>query len=255
MKHNVKYLFILISIFLILEIYLYYKYYQIYYRENVIQESLLYIPTGCNYQDVKKRIKNKLINYKSFIIVAELCNYKHNIKPGKYKLKIGESNKSIINKLINGYQEKIKLHIQNFDNISYIAKILQKNFEANFFKISTALKQQTIKDGFSDIDAIKIYFIPGQYTFYWNTSPETIIKLMKKKYELFWNNQRKKKIKYLGLTQIEVINLASIIQRESNHRDEQSKIAGLYLNRYKLKMKLQSDPTIIFAKKKKMVLI
>lgn len=255
MKHNIRYLFILLFIILLLEIYLYYRYHTIYYQNNINKNSILYIPTGCNYQKFKKRIKNKLINYHYFILISEVFNYKNNIKPGKYKLKIGESNKLIINKLINGYQDSIRLQIQNFDNIAYIINIIQKNFEAKSKIINYTIKKQSIKDGFSDIDAIKIYFIPGIYNFFWNDSPEKIIKLMKKRYKLFWNTQRKKKTKHLKLTPIQIITFASIIQRESNHTDEQSKIAGLYLNRYKLKMKLQSDPTIIFAKKKKMDLI
>lgn len=249
MKKFDKYRFFLVFAFFI-ALCLYYKHYQKNYQNNVSKETLLYIPTGSNYQEVKKRIKNKLINYEYFISVAEFFNYKYKIKPGKYKLKIGDSNRSIINKLINGNQEPVILRIHPFDHISEISEIIRKNFESDSIKINSAIKKEAIKEKNIDIDAIKIYFIPGKYTFFWNDSVEKIIFIMKKKYQFFWNSDRIKKAKKLGLTPIEVINFAAITQRESNRVNEQPKIAGLYLNRYRLRMKLQSDPTILFSKKK-----
>lgn len=250
MIKNIKYLFVLIPFFYI-GMYLFYKYYQKNYKSNVFIDTLLYIPTGSNYEDVKKRIQNKIIDYKHFISIAESFGYKNNIKPGKYKLNQGESNQSIIHKLIKGHQEPVQLQIHTFDHISEISEIIRMNFEIDSIKINSAIKKQTSEDGFSDIDAIKIYFIPGKYTFLWNDSAEKIIYTMKNIYKSFWNYDRQNKARELRLTPIEVINLAAITQRESYCTDEQPKIAGLYFNRYETQMKLQSDPTVLFAKKKR----
>ena len=76
-------------------------------------------------------------------------------------------------------------------------------------------------------------FIPNSYNVYWNTSPEDFRDKMLNEYNKFWNQDRSEKAKKLGLTKLEVISLASIIQIESRKIDERPIVAGLYINRLK----------------------
>ena len=66
-------------------------------------------------------------------------------------------------------------------------------------------------------------------------------------YEKFWTADRKQQAKDINLSPIQVTVLASIVDAEALHDDEMPTIAGLYLNRLKKGMKLESDPTVIFA--------
>lgn len=50
-----------------------------------------------------------------------------------------------------------------------------------------------------------------------------------------------------GRTMREVVNLAAIVQREALHVDEMPMIAGVYLNRLAIGMKLDADPTVQYA--------
>jgi UPF0755 protein len=91
-------------------------------------------------------------------------------------------------------------------------------------------------------------FIPNTYQFYWNTSAEQFMERMAKEYKAFWTDERKAKAKKIGLSQTEVAVLASIVQAEqSRHHDEKPVIAGLYINRLKKGMRLESDPTLVYA--------
>ena len=63
----------------------------------------------------------------------------------------------------------------------------------------------------------------------------------------FWTEHRKTKAQKLNLSPEEVTTLASIVEKETIKNDEQPKVAGLYLNRLKRGVKLESDPTVIFA--------
>jgi UPF0755 protein len=73
---------------------------------------------------------------------------------------------------------------------------------------------------------------------------------MLKNYERFWNKRRLGQAKKLGLSPQEVYVLASIVHKESVKKEEQPRIAGLYLNRLRKRMRLQADPTVIFAIKR-----
>jgi UPF0755 protein len=93
-------------------------------------------------------------------------------------------------------------------------------------------------------------FIPNTYEFYWNTSAEEFTNRMINEYANFWTVNRKKKADKIKLNYYEVSVLASIVEKEQNiKKDERPEIAGLYLNRIKKRMKLESDPTLIFALK------
>ncbi len=90
-------------------------------------------------------------------------------------------------------------------------------------------------------------FIPDTYEFYWNVTPEDLVKKLRRYYHKFWTEERLGKAEKLGLTPIEVAIIASIVEEETAKRDEQGKVARLYINRLKKGMRLQADPTVKFA--------
>ena len=74
---------------------------------------------------------------------------------------------------------------------------------------------------------------------------------MFEEYNKFWNRSRSDKAKQQNLTPLQVVTLASIVQKETTTVSERPKVAGLYLNRLKDFWPLQADPTIIYAIKQK----
>jgi UPF0755 protein len=91
------------------------------------------------------------------------------------------------------------------------------------------------------------FFIPDSYDFYWNTTAKDFLSRIGSYYEKFWNAERKKSASVLNLSRGEVATLASIVQQESNYKPERPIIAGVYLNRLRKGMRLQADPTVVFA--------
>jgi UPF0755 protein len=94
-------------------------------------------------------------------------------------------------------------------------------------------------------------YIPNTYEFYWNAEPKDIQKRLLHQYEIFWNSTREEKRKAINLSRLEVSVLASIVQKETAKVDERPKVAGVYINRLKRGLKLQADPTVIYALKQK----
>jgi UPF0755 protein len=92
-------------------------------------------------------------------------------------------------------------------------------------------------------------FIPGTYKMYWTDSPEMFITQMDSDYKRFWTKENRTKAAGAGLSPMQVTILASIVQAEQGlYMDEKPIIAGLYINRLRIGMALQSDPTLVYAR-------
>lgn len=90
--------------------------------------------------------------------------------------------------------------------------------------------------------------VRNTYEVWWTVSVEKLMQRLAKENDVFWNtNERRVKAERLGLSIPEVITLASIVEEETNYQPEKSRVAGLYLNRLRKGIRLQSDPTVKFA--------
>jgi UPF0755 protein len=225
-------------------------YYLRFFGPNVTdKQEYLYIKTGSTLDDVFKTINEQGIvkDTTSFVQAAQSMKYVK-VKPGKYRLKNGMSNRNFINMLKSGNQEPVTLAFHNIRLKNQFAGFVSKKIEADSVSILRLLDSAKFAEqyGFTT-DNIYTVFIPNSYQLYWNTSPEKFFKRMYANYETFWTPERKQKAAALKLTPQEVSVLASIVDAEALHDNEMPTIAGLYLNRLNKGMKLQSDPTVIFA--------
>lgn len=240
----------IIAIVLILGIIIGYPYYKNNYSSNVNQTTAIYIPTHATYSQVRTLIMPYLKDINSFDKIAKSLKYPENIKAGKYKINKGESNKKIIRRLFLGEQEEVHLRIKSYNDMYELASDLGKNLESDSLTFINYFKKIASQKGFSEIEELKIYFTPETYYVHWNTSPKELYSRFKKTHDEFWTQERINKAQKLGLSQLQVYTLASIVQREYMKKEELPIIASLYLNRYRKGKKLQSDPTVIYAERK-----
>ena len=90
-------------------------------------------------------------------------------------------------------------------------------------------------------------YLPNSYQVFWDISAKEFVDRMYKEYSRFWNTDRLAKAKVLNFSKDEVMALASIVYEESKQKTEQPRVAGVYINRLKIGMPLQADPTLKFA--------
>jgi len=253
-KHVIKKLIIIIFAFFIIILgSIAYSYYNKVYKENVrinLKDEFVYIPTGSTFEDVVRILtkENILNDIASFEWLAEIKKYNQQVKPGRYRIKKGMNNNELINLLRSGKQEPVKLIIRGFRNHHVLAGYVSHKLEADSNSICELFEDEMIAQqyGFNEHNFLCI-IIPNTYEFYWNTSASEFLERMAKQYKIFWNDERKKRAQEIGLSQTEVAILASIVQLETNKKDEMPDIAGVYINRLKKGMLLQADPTVIYA--------
>lgn len=224
------------------------------YQPNIFlgerKTTHIFVPTGSNFTDVKSILyeNGMIINTNTFEWLAEKKNYRNNIRPGRYLIHEDMGNNELINLLRSGEQDPVMVTFNNIRLKEQLAGNIASQIEADSLAIINLLNDPVYLEQYNMTpETSKLLFIPNTYEFFWNTSAGQLLDRMHREYNTFWNEQRRAKAQQINLTPEEVGTLASIIQLETSRPDELPRVAGVYINRLKQNMRLQADPTVIFA--------
>ena len=213
------------------------------------KELYVYVPTGSNYEEVKKIIEPFVKNMDRFEMVASKRSYPENVKPGRFLFTKGMSSYELVKALRKNIP--VDLAFNNQERLENLAGRVGSQIEADSLSLLTSFKDSIFlkQNGFNEENVLTM-FVPNTYQLYWNVTAEKFRDKMIKEYRNFWNKERVDKAAKQGLTPVQATILASIVHKESVKKDERPRIAGAYLNRLRLQMPLQADPTVIYAIKK-----
>jgi len=165
---------------------------------------------------------------------------------GRYCVEGGMRYLDLYRKLRFGTQDPMRVTIPSLRTLDRLAGFLGHQFMCDSTAFAQAFETEGKEMGYSR-ETLPELFIPNTYEFYWDITPSRFMQRMQRENEAFWNAQREKKAKALGLTHLQVSTLASIVEEETANNGEKPMIAGLYLNRLHKGMLLQADPTVKFA--------
>lgn len=214
------------------------------------KEVYVNIPTGADYEQVRKTIKPYILDMERFDVVAEKKSYpQRSDKAGRFLLKRNMNSNDIINAL--RVNVPVNLTFNNQERIEDVAGRVASQIEADSLSLLTAFRDPVFlkENGFTE-ENVMVMFIPNSYEFFWNTGAVKFRDRIAKEYRKFWNEDRVARAQKLNLSPIQASILASIVHKETVKTDERPRVAGVYLNRYARGMKLEADPTVIYAVKK-----
>ena len=211
------------------------------------------IPTGFTSSEIATKLETEFSKSYSlgFQLTAKLLSLDSHINPGLYELTDGMSNFDLVRLFRSGKRKTVRLTIKFARHYEDVLTLVSEKIEASYEDLVDLTNNREYMDsiGFDKANTICL-FLPDTYEFYWNTSARQFLDRMAKEYKIFWNESRIQKAARIDLTPQEVMTMASIVDQETQHNDEKSKIAGVYMNRLRGSAtagKLQADPTIKFA--------
>lgn len=230
--------------------------YYFFLAPNILETKRIYIHNGSTYGIVISQLRDdKFIkNTITFDIASRILRYNGKIKRGSYTLTQGMNNWQVVNLLKRELQKALRFTISAaVDKNDFVEQVCNK-LDIKPHELSFLLddSETLYKYGFNPENILTL-FIPNTYELYWTISAKEFLQKMYTEYKLFWNETRIQKAKNLNLSPIEVSILASLVQSETNKIDEAPRIAGVYLNRLKMKIPLCSCPTIKYIMNNKQI--
>ncbi|NLN60824.1 MAG: endolytic transglycosylase MltG [Deltaproteobacteria bacterium] len=192
--------------------------------------------------------RERLIRTKaSFYLLSILRGVTHQIKAGEYEFPLNISTVSVLDKLVRGDIKRYRFVIPEdqtahdiADRLAALGLIDREEFIALFedknFLVSLDIEGDTAEG----------FLYPE--TYYFDRSMGTR-KIMVRMITEFWKHvtpAMQKRAQIMGFSLQEWVTLASMIGRETGHKEEKILISAVFHNRLKKGMKLQSDPTAVY---------
>ncbi|HEX2627355.1 MAG TPA: endolytic transglycosylase MltG [Chitinophagaceae bacterium] len=210
-----------------------------------------YIKTGSTYADVKRSLLDKKYISDGFWFDKAASALRYNtVKPGRYKITKNMSVVSLVRMLRAGNQQPLSFTITKIRYKETLASRIAKQFECDSTQMINFLtNNDSLKTFGVDTNTVMAIAMPLTYDIVWNATPRKILQHFHTAYKDFWTEERKAKAAQQGLTPMQVSILASIMDEETNKASDRGNIASVYINRLRKGIKLDADPTVIFAKR------
>lgn len=222
-------------------------YYSAYIWRYQGPDILFNIKPSESFSSINSRLsKEKIIT--SARLFHRLSQYKGvmtKFKSGTYKIRNNSNLMDVFDILINGKSLANYFTVPEGKNMYEIGRMLEAQSITSYDDFIELCKNQEFVTSLGiKSDTLEGYLYPNTYDFSPNITASYVLKTMVKEFKKRTANVN---FKYGNLTKEEIITLASMVEKETGDKSERPLIAGVFHNRLKIKMRLQSDPTTIYG--------
>ena len=212
--------------------------------------AIMTIPSGQGLDAIAQRLHQaNLIKYPfKYKLIVMLRGETKKLKAGEYLLAASMTPLEIADKIVSGDVHLYKLTVPEGYNLHQIAvrvALAGLASEDAFYKVATdptAVRQHNI-----NANTFEGYLFPETYYFPPKSTPSQIITKMAEQFQVVFTAKMKQRAQEMNLSVHQVVTLASIIEKETGMPEERAIISSVFHNRLKKRMRLESDPTVIYG--------
>lgn len=208
------------------------------------------IPSGASSREVAYLLEeNEIVgSARTFQAYVRIRGEDRRLKAGIYEMRTASSMQEALRQISSGEIETTAITIPEGLAFWQLAPILAEVTRDTEDAIAGALQNPMLAKRF-DLPGhtIEGYLFPETYRFAQGVPLEIVISAMIDQYRSVWTDARKTALQASGMSEHEIVTLASIIQTEARQLSEMSRISGVYHNRIRARWLLQADPTVIYA--------
>ncbi len=209
------------------------------------------IPKGSSFKEVVHILTEKglLRSPTRFYLMARIVGATDEVKAGEYDLSTSMLPQKILQKLVKGEVAKYRIVIPEGYTVRQIAACVEREgiIDGQEEFLTLAFSPEFAAGLSIEGDGVEGYLFPNTYFFPRGLAPEEVITAMVRNFRRVYKPEFSLRAAEVGLTDKEVIILASIIEKETGLPEERPLISAVFHNRLKKGMPLCSDPTVIYG--------
>ncbi len=208
------------------------------------------VPVGSSSQTIAKRLveQNLIRSEYAFRLIVKHRGTGKRLHAGTYTLQRNMKLWHIVDEFENGQVNLVSWTVPEGLTVSSIADLWETTGygTAAAFREATESERLLTQFGLQNT-SVEGYLFPNTYKFAKGTTADQAVEMMLKAFKQRWTETFDEAARNLGLTQHEVVTLASVIEKEAQVKSERPRIASVFHNRLKEKWRLQADPTVLYA--------
>ncbi|MBU6376378.1 MAG: endolytic transglycosylase MltG [Bdellovibrionales bacterium] len=219
-------------------------------------ETVVLVARGVGPSEIARQLETSkaISSAKDFHLLGKVLRKWKDLKTGEYLVTSGMNPLEIFKVLSSGISIQHMVTIREGANMYEVADSLEKAGLASREKVLTLCREHEFikSQGFQEPlpPSLEGYLFPDTYAFTRVETPEAMIQAMIRRYRAAWTQVKNRfaaQISSLGLSEHQIVTLASIIEKETGAPEERPMISSVFHNRLRKKMRLQSDPTTIYG--------
>lgn len=210
------------------------------------------ITKGMTFRAIAAALENEgVIRDKRVLLFAgSIIGAHKSIKAGEYEFAGGMNLLEVLDMLVKGRVKSYSITIPEGYNIKEIAALLAKDALVNAEEFQSRAMDKTLATELGvEGPTLEGYLYPDTYVFTKGMSAEEIIGKMAGRFKSLYYSEIEILARVKGMPMKKVVTLASIIEKETGAPGERGMISAVFHNRLKKRIRLQSDPTVIYALK------
>lgn len=214
------------------------------------EEQIVTIAAGTSLRQIAASLAdNGLIRHRTMLITyVKWWRPGPHLQAGEYALRASMSPEQIVELLRQGKVRHYPLTIPEGLTVREVAAIVAEQQFGDAQVIRALMSDAAFIASLNlDTPSLEGYLFPDTYHLPRSISEKALLTLMVETLKKNYTAETAARAEQLGLTQHEVLTLASLIEKEAQVDDERPLIAAVYHNRLQRGMRLQCDPTVIYA--------
>ncbi len=220
------------------------------YRAFAGEEVIVEIPAGSSVAAIANRLvaAGVLPDALTFRLAARLTGADRKLQAGEYRFAGPSTPLAVMQKLAAGDVYSLNVTFPEGLAIVEMADIFARSGlgSARDFVSAAADAASSVSFG-TDLRSLEGYLFPDTYPLTRSSTADDVVREMLARFDQVLTPERRAAATERGMTVHELLTLASLVEKETSKPEERPVVAAVYLNRLKIRMPLQCDPTVIYA--------
>ena len=218
-------------------------------------ERVFEVASGEALSQVARRLRDAgllretpLFGPRTLVLFARARGVDRQVKSGEYDLSPAATPVEILAKLVAG---EVKTHLVTIPPGLHAREVALRLEDAGITEgarfVALAFDPEFTHELGVRAASLEGYLLPESYRFRRDTPADEVLRTMVEHFHAAWNDDDRARLAEFRFSLHELVTLASIVEKETGVAEERARIAAVFDNRLQRRMRLQSDPTVIYG--------